>query len=185
MSILSKDIEGADPNPDVPQSPPITRYQQLADDFMKALDALAAGIPQLEVSHETTAKFVRGHQNVPEAFVATVVSAVEQSAELQGVGTLNATTARDSLQFIEAFRPVADKLAVFARTLRFTVDSRRATLNEQALQMYAIAKSVARNRGGAIVGQHARNMKRDLGKRGGRPKAKAPTPPAHTGHEAA
>ena len=173
MSIISKDVEGANPNPDIPPSPTLTRYQQLADEFTKSLDALVTALPSLEVSHQTTAPFVRTHQNTPDAFIETVISAVEQSPELKGVGTLDPTAARDTLQFIEAFRPLADKINAFGATLRFTVGSRRANLVARSQQMYGIAKNVARLSGGALVGQHVRNMKRDLGKRG-RPFTKTP-----------
>jgi len=147
-----------------PLSPTITHYQQLATDFMRALDEIAVIIPQLEEAHFTTASFVRTHQNVPDQFLATAVSAVEQTVELQGVRKLDVLAARDTLQFMEAFRPVLDKVVAFGKNLEFTLKSRKATLVLDALQIYYIAKGLARDPNSAAVGSLAANMKRDLGK---------------------
>jgi hypothetical protein len=153
--------------PEVPlSSPTVTHYQQLADQFMKDLDAIASVIPKLEASHISTATFVRTHTNVSINFLATCIAAVEQTAALQGVNKLNSQAARDTLQFIEAFRPVLDKVESFTNSLRFTVASRKAALTADALQIYFIAKGVARDPGSAAVASLVANMKRDLGRPG-------------------
>lgn len=171
---------GATPDPTVP-SPTVTHYQQLADDFSKALDEIAAIIPKLEATHPATANFVRSHVNVPTEFLATAIAAVDQTPELQGVNKLDVTVARDTLQFIEAFRPVQDKVTAFAHSLKFTMASRKASLAADALQIYDIAKGVARDPGAAGVASLVQNLKRDLGRRGRKKSAaaaaKQPAPP--------
>jgi hypothetical protein len=149
-----------------PVTPTITHYQQLAAEFSAELDAIAAIIPKLEAQHISTASFVRSHLNVPTEFLATVIAAVEQTEELQGVKKLDIATARDTLQFIEAFRPVLDKVTAFARNLRYTMNSRKASLVADSLQIYYIAKGVARDPNSAQVESLVGNMKRDLGRRG-------------------
>jgi hypothetical protein len=156
-----------DPTP--APTPTVTFYQKLADDFSKALDEIAQIIPKLEITHPATANFVRSHLNVPTEFLATAIAAVEQTPELQGTGKLDVTAARDTLQFIEAFRPVQDKVTAFANSLKFTMASRKATLAADALQVYSIAKGIARDPGAAAVASLVANLKRDLGRRG-RPK---------------
>jgi hypothetical protein len=150
-------------------SPTITRYQQLAAEFMAALDEIATIIPKLEAAHISTANFVRSHLNVPIEFLGTATAAVEQTAELQGVKKLDVASARDTLQFIDAFRPVLDKVSAFAKNLQFTLNSRKASLASDALQIYDIAKGLARDPNSATVASLVANMKRDLGRRG-RPK---------------
>src|SRR4051794_25205774 len=49
------------PDPTTTPTPTITHYQQLADDFSKALDQIASIIPKLEIAHPATANFVRSH----------------------------------------------------------------------------------------------------------------------------
>ena len=153
-------------DPATTPSPTITHYQQLADNFSKALDEITAIIPKLEITHPATANFVRSHLNVPTAFLATAIAAVEQTPELQGVNKLDVNAARDTLQFIDAFRPVQDKVTAFANSLKFTIASRKANLAADALQIYSIAKGVARDPGAASVASLVRNLKRDLGRRG-------------------
>jgi len=174
--------------PEVPLTPTITHYQQLADAFMKDLDEIASIIPKLEASHISTATFVRTHLNIPTEFLATAIAAVEQTPALQGVDKLDVAAARDTLQFIEAFRPVLDKVSAFASSLRFTMNSRKASLALDALQIYDIAKGVARDPGSAAVASLVANMKRDLGRAGRRktpvvtapPTAVTTAPPAGT-----
>ena len=158
-----------------PLSPTKTHYQQLADDFMKGFDALTATLPPVELKHPTNETFVKTHQNVPDDFVATVISAIEQSVELEGVKTFDATVGRDRKQYSDAMRPLAETIIRYGLSLIFTSDFKSALNAADALQMYAIAKSVARKADNAAVGLHVKSMKRDLGKRG-RKKAKAKAP---------
>jgi hypothetical protein len=157
--------DGTTPEVPIP-SPTITRYQQLADQFMKDLDEIAASIPPLEASRISTVSFVRGHLNVSVNFLSTAIAAVEQTPTLNGVSGLDALSARDALQFIEAFRPVVDRVFAFASSLKFTVASRKASLTVDALQLYDIAKGVARDPRNAALASLVANMKRDLGRRG-------------------
>lgn len=150
-------------------TPTITFYKQLADEFMKELDEIAPIIPQLEAAHISTVNFVRSHLNVPIEFLATAIAAVEQTPALQAVNKLDVLAGRDTLQFIEAFRPVLDKVSAFTNALKFTIASRKASLAADSLQIYDIAKGLARDPGSAAIASVVANMKRDLGKRG-RPK---------------
>lgn len=162
-------VDGTLPDPAGTPSPTLTHYQQLADQFSKALDDIVAIIPKLESTHVATANFVRSHLNVPTVFLATAIAAVEQVPELRSVNKLDVAAARDTLQFIEAFRPVQDKVTAFASSLKFTMSSRKATLAADALQIYSIIKGLARDPGSAGVASFVANLKRDLGRRG-RPK---------------
>lgn len=173
--------EGTTPDPATGPTPTVTHYQQLADDFSKALDAIVQNIPKLEITHPATANFVRSHLNVPTEFLATAIAAVEQTPELQHINKLDVAAARDTLQFIDAFRPIQDKVNALANSLKFTMASRKALLAADALQIYNIAKGIARDPGAAAVASLVANLKRDLGRRG-RTKgsiaaAKQPAPP--------
>ena len=172
--------EGTPPDPVTGPTPTVTHYQQLADDFSKALDQIVQTIPKLEITHPATANFVRSHLNVPTEFLATAIAAVEQTTELQHINKLDIAAARDTLQFIDAFRPVQDKITALASSLKFTMASRKASLAADALQIYNIAKGIARDPGAAAVHSLVANLKRDLGRRG-RPKgsvaANQPAPP--------
>ena len=153
-------------------TPTITHYQQIAAEFMAALDEIAQIIPKLEAAHVSTANLVRSRLNVPNDFLATVTAAVEQVPELQAMQKLDVSAARDTLQFLEAFRPVRDKVDAFAKNLKYTMDSRKADLATKSLLTYDVAKGLARDPNSATISALVANMKRDLGRRG-RPKTPA------------
>lgn len=152
-----------------PPTPTITHYQQVAAEFMSALDEISQIIPKLEAIHVSTANLVRSRLNVPNEFLATVTAAVEQVSELQAINKLDVNAARDTLQFLEAFRPVRDKVDAFAKNLKYTMDSRKAKLATDSLLTYDVAKGLARDPNSATIASLVQNMKRDLGRRG-RPK---------------
>lgn len=165
------------PDPVTAQSPTVTHYQQLADDLTRALDQIAASIPKLESTHPATANFVRSHANIPIPFLVTAIAAVEQTPELQIIKQFDVAATRDAIQFNEAFRPVYDKMTAFANSINFTMSSLKANVAADALQIYAIAKGLARDPGAGNVRSHVQNLKRDLG-RSGKPRgAKQPAPP--------
>jgi hypothetical protein len=161
----------ATPAPDPGPGPTITRYATLADEFLRLIQQAAAVIPKLEESHAVTAPFVRGHQTIPMEFLATVVASVEQSEELRtfGASIFDAAAARDHLQFIEAFRPVLDRLSAFSENLKFTLATRKAEVTFDCLQMYYHTKRLGEHPNMTQVAAFGDNMKRDLGRRGSAP----------------
>ena len=171
-----------DPNtPDTSQTPTITHWQQLASSHIELLNTMASQIPGVEEQHPSTAKFVHGHQSIPDAFIASAVAALEQVPSLQGVDGLDSVTSRSDQQFVDAFTQLADKLLAVHKAIRFTVQTKRANLAAAALQTYYLAKGIARNRTNAAAISHVANMKRDLGKRGRRPaKGSDPQQPSPT-----
>ena len=154
----------ADPPVD-PQTPTTTHYQQLAADFMNALDQIAAIIPQVEQAEAGT-KLVRAHLNVPDVFCSTAIIAVEQVPELLGTRKLDPVAGRIKMQFLEAFRPMSDKAGTLVKRLDYTLMWLKATLAEDSLQMYRIAKSIASDKRSPLVQAHVENLKRDLGRKG-------------------
>jgi hypothetical protein len=154
-------------------SPTVTHYQQLANSVMQALDQLSEVLPQLEATQFATTKFVRSHLSVSIEFLATVISAVEQLPELQAVNKIDVNVGRDTLQLLEAFRPLYDKVSALRKKLKFTMMFKRAALTTSTLQVYDIAKALARDANSAELSSHVENMKRDLGPRGRKKKAKA------------
>jgi hypothetical protein len=162
-------------DPQVPATPvptvTVTFYQQLASDFMKELDDIAPIIPRIEVTRTYSADFVRSFRNIPIPFLVTAVMSVEQTPDLQGVNKLDVKAGKDTLQFLEAFRPVLDKLTAIQQSLKFTMDHRKASLAAPALQIYDVAKGLGRDQSDALLASAVANMKRDLKR--GRPRNSA------------
>lgn len=166
---------GADPN-SVP-SPTVTHYQQVADQVGETLKQAFALIASFEAPHTSTLGFVRSHKAIPAQFIATAIAAVESTPELQSVNKFDVTEARDVLQFIDAFRTVVDQMDVLAQQLKFTIDGRKAKVAADALQIYDIAKGVARDPGSGVLQLHVKNMRRDLGRTRPTPREKPPVTP--------
>ena len=53
-------------------TPTVTHYQQVAAEFMSALDEISQIIPKLEAIHVSTANLVRSRLNVPNEFLEIV-----------------------------------------------------------------------------------------------------------------
>lgn len=159
-------------------TPTITHYQNLATQLSVAVTGLIAQIPRFESAHPAIAGFVKANRQIPPDFIATVLAAVETNPELQKLEKFDVTEARDTLQFLEAFRPLVDQVDALARDLKFTMDARKAKVAADGLQIYAIAKGIARDPNSAMVAAHVRNMKRDLGRSRPKTRTTATTPPA-------
>jgi len=151
-----------DPNP----GPTITRYATLAEELIGAMVKLAEAVPQLEEAHAPTADFVKRHQNVSMEFLSTAVASVENCEELARLGILDPVVGRDHLQFIEAFRPVYDRMIALAENIKFTVSTRKAELTKASSHLYYHAKGLSKIAEKSSVGSFTDNMKRDLGRRG-------------------
>ena len=147
-----------------PQTPTLTHYQELAAELMSVFDQLAVIIPKLEEAEATaTISVARSRQNVPDAFCATAINAVEQVPEVGGTKKLNTELSRNRLQFLEAFRPVDDKLAVFSKRMRHALRVTKSLLAADTLHVYRIFKSHASDNKSPLVQAHADAMRRDLG----------------------
>lgn len=164
-------------NPADPATPTVTHYQLVANDVAKAIDAVRALIPDLTIPHGTTRRFVHTHKNVSADFIASAVAAVESIPKLASAVQFDAVKARDTLQLLEAFRPIVDRLDALAGDLQFTLDSRKAETANEALLIYATAKSLARDPANAEITSHAGNLRRDLGRTRGRARKSAQEPP--------
>lgn len=148
----------------------VTKYQELADNHSKGLDALIATVPHFEQRHESSEAFVFGHLAIPEDFVSSTVAAVHENPGFQRYAALDVLQGRNATQFLDAYRPISEKLMAQGRDLAFTCDAIFANLASSSLDTYAIAKRVVRNPENAGLTQHVARMKRTLG-RGNRKKA--------------
>ncbi|HEX7154397.1 MAG TPA: hypothetical protein VF618_23125 [Thermoanaerobaculia bacterium] len=146
---------------EVPPTLTITHYETLANDFLAQLDLLAGVVPQVEPEHTSQRVFVRTHVNAPLEFLSSAVASVKLMPELKVLNKLDVLAARDALQFLDAFRPVLDKVNAFARALKYTMAAKRAAVTNDAQQIYRIAQAIASNGGNPALEEHVANMKRD------------------------
>jgi len=126
-------------------SPTVTEQEQIADEVRSALDAIGALIPKLEQPHPSKMRGLRASRTVPKESIAQLIALVDQIEVLQRLGTFDVAEARETLQFIDAFRPIADQLAALLAALNFTMEARKARVVAAGLRTYAVAKSLARD----------------------------------------
>jgi hypothetical protein len=169
MSIVNP-VTGSDGTvvvpPDVPSTLTITHYKQLAEQFRKVFSDAVAIVPTADPGEFANAEASRRRLNVPLEFLRTAIASVERNPELQNVQKLNVLLGQDTLQYLEAFRPMLDELLAFVNRLTLTLQSRQATLSIEALHIYDVAKSVNRDERSPELSAAIANMKRDLGRRG-------------------
>ncbi|HEY4641397.1 MAG TPA: hypothetical protein VII75_08645 [Thermoanaerobaculia bacterium] len=146
----------------VQETPTVTEMDKIAERVRAAVDAVAELIPRLERPHPSTRKGVRAHRTVPRDFIAAMIAAVEQVEQLQVVDKFDTGDARETLQFLDAFRPVADQLAALTAALRFTMESRKARVVDAGLQTYDIARALARGEVNTPLTGHLPVLKRNL-----------------------
>src|SRR3954451_3011616 len=60
-------------------------------------------------------------------------------------GTFDVAEARETLQFLDAFRPIADQIAALLAAVNHTMEARKARVVDAGLRTYAVAKALARD----------------------------------------
>jgi hypothetical protein len=148
-----------------PETPTQTYYQQLVNEFMTVFDQMLAIIPKLEAAEALTAKSVRANLGVQVAFCASAINAVEQLPEMEAVKIANAERWRNRLQFIEAFRPLDDKVIGFEKILKHALRAVKSSLATELLQMYRIVRGHASAGKNPAAQAHVDVMKRDLARK--------------------
>lgn len=148
-----------------PQTPTPTYYQQLADEVIAAFEVIAGVLPKLEEAAVMEIKLARRYLNVPDALCVTTINAVEQLPELEAAKKLHAEQGRNGLQFLDAFRPVDDKLDSLSRRLKHALRVTKSNLGSAALQIYRITRAQASDGRSPGLASFAAAMKRDLARK--------------------
>jgi hypothetical protein len=157
-----------------------THYEVIAEQITTAVNQAFAALASLEAPHSSTRDFVRGHQSIPNTFIRTVITTVQERPELQSLNKFNAAEGRDAMQFVDAIRGLVNRLEALAQVLRFTADARKAAVAASALQIYDIAKGIARDPGNGDLPLVVQQMARDLGRTRPKPRKKEGGAPATT-----
>jgi len=163
MDTTETNPQGTPPDAEAPNLTD-TKLQQLADALMGDLDAFAAKVPDLEEPHAIDPILLKSNRGVPDSLLGTAIAAVAQQPDLQGVKKLSVRRGRETLQYIDAIRPLEDRVAALWRSLHFTLEMKKASLAAEARTIYKVSKSLADTTGGAPLPDHILNMQRDYGR---------------------
>jgi hypothetical protein len=166
-----------DPDSPVPPTLTVTFYEQLNAHFSAIIAEVAEQLPAPKAEHVRHPALLRAHLSIPLVFLGSAVAAVEHIPELQAIGKLDPLEERDTLQLIDALRPLRTNVAVLYRVLANLINSRQAALAVKALDTYDMVKSLARDPNNVQVAVSLATLKRDLGRSGSRrKKTDAPVP---------
>jgi hypothetical protein len=155
----------------------VTHYQETADQVKKFIESARATIPTVDVPSDMTLDTRLAI--LKDDFIATAVGMYDGSSDLQKFPAIDLTDARDTLQYMDAYRPVILLLENQIRHLKMQFKVRKQRAAENALLVYQLAKTVSRATPGVDLDAHLGTLKRQLS--GGKKKAvKASTPKTTT-----
>ena len=99
----------------------------------------------------------------PEFIELTNVAVANQTALVRGDGATPAET-RDLVSYADAYDPLADELEALAQFLRHSTRTARNIAGTEALNRYAMARRLAKQRKTAHLAPHVADMRRALGR---------------------
>ena len=158
----------------------MTLHSEAAQALITEIRALREKIPNFIVSTDKDARRkLAPAASVPADFVERMAVAAETNAALAGKEKIDPVQARDLMAYAEAFGPLADEVEALVNFIRHSVTAARNKAGSDALTTYAIARRLARRPEHADLVPHVTDMRRTLGARARKPKAKAeqPAPP--------
>jgi len=164
------------PMPPTTTPPTLTRYQQVAAELYGDLQTIRGKLPELEAPHPETKKFVDSMRGIPREFVDKMVGQVQQIPEYQSVNRLDVQNALSSLQLIDGLRPFSDALRTLLGALDNTIDVNYARVANSALQLYQVAKGLARDLNSPHIAMSVKILAEALGRMGGHRSTSTPAP---------
>ena len=129
--------------------------------------ALIAEIPRLTPPGPKDAQRLASAASVSEEFLESARAVMQKSALLESASGTTATTMRDASAFALAYEVVLPEAEGLKRVLAHTVRTAKAAAGASALDVYAIARRLAKRKNGAELVPHVKDMQRKL-KRGHR-----------------
>ena len=101
----------------------------------------------------------------PEFIELTNVAVANQTALVRNDGATPAEV-RDLVSYADAYDPLADELEAFAQFLRHSTTAARNNAGIEALNRYAMAQRLAKQRNTAHLAPYVADMRRALGRAG-------------------
>ena len=150
-------------------------HAEAAKAFIEKLRALRDEIPRFTTEDFGNRRLQNG-TSVPERFMESASAAVQQSTRLEQAGGADATTLRDAYAYAIAFDPAVQEVIALGKFLAHTVRQQRVSASACALDVYALAKRLARRKDGAELKPFVEDMREKLGKRATRKTNSDPVP---------
>ena len=145
--------------------------------LIEKIRALRAEIPRLTpILAEDDGRRLSARRGVPDSVIESASVAIQTSPRLESVASMDAATLRDSYGFAIAYDPVVVELESLARTVAHSIRLERAQAGAAALDVYAVAQRLGRQKDGAELLPHVEDMRRKLNKNRTRKSNSSPDP---------
>lgn len=168
---LAGTTQASEPRPPLPLTP----EELLAQELIALLDDFSSRFPGLVYPTEKEARRARRHRTVPKIFMQGAISTVSETI-LKRTQNFKIDDMRDSLHFVDAFAAVMDRVNYLQGAVKYTIDAKKSSLADAALQIYGVARVMARDpKSGDLVG-YAKLLKGYLGRKGRGRKRRTPPP---------
>lgn len=149
-----------------PQAPTPTHYQTVSGALIAALDSFSSIIPRADEAEVSDAKQVRRNLNVPDAFCFAAISAAEQLPELDTAKQMYAERGRIRLQYLEAIRPLYDKLLAVTVTVGHDLRANKSAVARDSLEIYRLVTAQKKSSRNPALLAAAGTLKNSLGRKG-------------------
>ena len=158
-------------------------HSEAAQVLVEEIRALRQKVPNFVIpaSRGERRKLARA-ASVPSEFVELIAVVVKNNPPLVRVGATDPERARDLMSYAEAYGPLVDEIETLAQFLRHSVTAAKNKAGSDALTTYALAQRLANRPEFAQLAPHVADMRRTLGTKPRKAKAKVepPTPPPAT-----
>lgn len=173
--LSATDGEPAATTPEPRPPLPLTPDELLAQELIAVLNDFASRFPGLVYPTKKQERRARRHRTVPKIFMQGAMTTVSQSV-LKRTKNFSIDEMRDALHFIDAFAAVMDRVNYLQGAVKYTIDAKKASLADASLQIYGVAKVMARDPENAELAGWAKLLKGYLGRKGRGRKLRTPPP---------
>lgn len=161
---------------EIPQTPHAEAARALAD----KLKALRGEIPRFIPEAPGDAKALSTKAALSEEFMEAASVSMQASDLLDGSSPTTSAALRDSYAFALALNAVLTEAKAFVRAVAHTIRAAKADAGGRALDIYAVAQRLAKNKEGADLVPHVQTMRRTLKRGRRRTGAEPAAPPVKT-----
>jgi hypothetical protein len=156
--------------------PLVSPHVDAAKALLDKVRALRAEIPRFTPAVTAESRKLAPKTGVPDAFLESASVAIQVSERLARAGGTDAATLRDSFGFALAYAALVQEFLALGRSMAHTIRVERAAAASSALDIYAIARRLSKQKDGAELVPYVEDMRRKLRHSRGRKANSTPAP---------
>lgn len=156
--------------------PLVSPHVDAARALLDKVRALRAEIPRFVPVTPGESRKLATKTGVPDAFLESASVAIQVSERLALAAGTDASTLRDSFGFALAYASLVQEFLALGRATAHTLRVERAAAASSALDIYAIARRLSKQKDGAELVPYVEDMRRKLNHSRGRKANSTPAP---------